>query len=197
MNSINYHRLSDICPMWLGPQPLKMYLCFKNNCTAPIYDICKAHGFDLHKLEQEESNGVSSAEDEDMEVPKNQTRGLPPPTKRVKVVPLKVSAVLKSKKKVTPILHGGMKKAASKLQGNDSVCGRAVHVDYNENPFLEVPIAIGDLGKEQRALSLGGGGSNRQSDNAVGPISDAKTTHWCQHLETTSESGCVAGLLVQ
>ena len=134
-----------------------MYLCFENNCTAPIYDICKSNGFDLHKLEQEESDGVSSAKDEDMEVPKNQIRGLPPPTKRVKVVPPKVSAILKSKKKVTPILHGGMKKAASKFQGNDPVYGHAVHVDYNKNPFLEVPIPIGDLGKEQRALSLGGG----------------------------------------
>jgi hypothetical protein len=114
-NSINYHCLSDMCPMWLGPQPLKMYPCFENNCIAPMYDIYKAHGFNLHKLEQEESDGVSSVEDEDTEAPKKKTRRQPPPIKRVKVVLPKVSVVPKSKKKLTPILYAGMKKAVPKL----------------------------------------------------------------------------------
>jgi hypothetical protein len=65
-------------------------------------------------LNRRSPNGVSSAENEDTKAPKKKTRGLPPPTKRVKVVPSKVLAVPKSKKKVTPVLHGSMKKAATK-----------------------------------------------------------------------------------
>jgi hypothetical protein len=50
-NSLNYHCLSDMCPMWAGPEPLKMYPTWENNKLEPLYDISRKRGYDLYAIE--------------------------------------------------------------------------------------------------------------------------------------------------
>jgi hypothetical protein len=66
-NNLNYHRLSDMCPMWAGLEPLKMYPTWGNNKLEPLYDICQKRGYDLYviKVGEGSDNKEGSRDEED------------------------------------------------------------------------------------------------------------------------------------